>query len=603
MNNTFMDSRSDFFDSRINIYNSRYSNLNARLKSLSFLRVVTFITYMVVLLISANYSNLPGVILSTLLFILIFVLLVKMFNNTQFRANHNKFLSRINSEELLRNRGTLDGFDPGLEFANTEHPYHNDLDIFGKNSLFQLVNRCTTTWGRKTLAKWLSNKADYEEILMRQKGIRELAEDIDWLQEFQATGLHNEDKSDISKFQDWLKSGQTISGSTFFNIARFLGPIIMIIIIGLVIFSVITYHWIFMGIILNSLILLSVLDRVRNIHENTTEAIKSLKSLESLIILVEKSNFNSSRLREIQSIYLEKTPKVSHRINSLNRILQNLDNRSNQIYHLFNMLFLLDLHYAIQAEQWKMRQPDNIKTWFEAMGEFEGLASFAGLTFANPGYVFPEILKGEHILYAENMGHPLIPAKNRIVNNFSLEGLGSIGMITGSNMAGKSTFLRTVGINMVMAHAGGPLCAGKFSLTISQVFSSMRTQDNLEENISSFYAELNRIKQLLEITSQDTPVFFLLDEILKGTNSHDRHLGAVSLVHQLMEENTSGLISTHDIDLAKEATEGRKVSNFSFNSTIKGDEINFDYKLTPGICESFNASKLMKKMGIRILEN
>ncbi len=597
-----MDSKSAFFESKINTYHSRYLNLKAKLKSLAFLRVVTFIAYLVILLVSANYSNLAGVILSTFLFILIFVLLVKLFNNTQFMANHTKFLSKINSDELLRNKGTLDGFDPGLEFASTEHPYHNDLDIFGKNSLFQLINRCTTIWGRITLAKWLSYKADSEEILMRQKGIMELSENIDWLQEFQATGLHNENKSDISKFQTWLKSDQTISGNAFYNIIRFLGPLVMIIILVLVIFSVITYHWIFLGIVLNSLILLSVLDRVKHIHENTTEAIKSLKSLEALIILVEKGDFKSARLSEIQSIYLENTPKVSLKISSLNRILQNLDNRSNQIYHLFNLLFLLDLHYAIQAEHWKIKQPDNIEPWFEAMGEFEGLASFAGMTFANPGYVFPEILKGEHILYAQNLGHPLIPAKSRIANDFSLEGLGSIGMITGSNMAGKSTFLRTVGVNMVLAQAGGPVCAEKFGLTISQVFSSMRTQDNLEENISSFYAELNRIKQLLQITSDANPVFFLLDEILKGTNSHDRHLGAVSLVHQLREENTSGLISTHDIDLAKEATEGRKVSNYSFNSTINRDEIIFDYKLTPGICESFNASKLMKKMGIRIKE-
>jgi len=597
-----MESKSAFFKSRSDNYHSRYLNLKAKLKSLAFLRVVTFISFLVILTISANYSNFIAVIVSTVLFILIFVLLVKLYNNTQFQANHNKFLSKINSDELLRSNGSLDGFDPGLEFAYTEHPYHNDLDIFGNNSLFQLSNRCTTFWGRKTLAEWLSSKADYEEILMRQNSIKELSDNIDWLQEFQATGLHNENKSDIRNFLKWLKSGQAISGSMFYHVVRFLGPVLMTIIFILVFLSVITYHWIFLGVVLNSLIIISILDRVKNIHENTTEAIKTLRSLEALIILVEKANFNSKKLRKLQSIYLENIPKVSRRISTLNRILQNLDNRSNQIYHLFNVLFLLDLQFAIQAEQWKMRQPDNIKTWFEAMGEFEGLTSFAAMSFANSGYSFPEILNGEHILNAKNMGHPLIRAKSRISNDFSLESLGSIGMITGSNMAGKSTFLRTVGVNMVLAMAGGPVCADTFSLTLSQIFSSMRTQDNLEENISSFYAELNRIRQLLLITADNIPVFFLLDEILKGTNSHDRHLGAVSLVRQLTEENTSGLISTHDISLAREAAEGRKVSNYSFNSTIHGDEIFFDYKLTPGICESFNASKLMKKMGIRIIE-
>jgi DNA mismatch repair ATPase MutS len=597
-----MESKSAFFKSRSNTYHSRYLNLKAKLKSLAFLRVVTFISFLVIVTVSANYSNLMGVIVSTVLFILIFVVLVKLYNNTQFLANHNKFLSNINSDELLRSNGSLDGFDPGLEFADAEHPYHNDLDIFGNNSLFQLSNRCTTYWGRETLAEWLSSKADHEEILMRQNSIKELSENIDWLQEFQATGLHYENKPDISRFLKWLKSKQVISGSTYHKIARFLGPALMTIILILVIFSVITYHWIFFGIVLNSLILLNILEKVKNIHENTAEAIKTLRSLEALIILAEKSSFKSMKIKKLQSIYLENIPKVSRRIGTLNRILQNLDNRSNQIYHLFNVLFLLDLQFAIQAEKWKMEQPDNIESWFKAMGEFEALTSFAGMAFANPGYSFPEVLKGEHILNAKNIGHPLIPAKSRISNDFSLEGLGSIGMITGSNMAGKSTFLRTVGVNVVLALAGAPVCADTFGLTLSQIFSSMRTQDNLEENISSFYAELNRIRKLLLITADNIPVFFLLDEILKGTNSHDRHLGAVSLVHQLTDENTSGLISTHDISLAREAAEGRKVSNYSFNSTIHGDEIFFDYRLTPGICESFNASKLMKKMGIRIKE-
>jgi len=597
-----MDSKSAFFNSRSDSYYSKYLNLKDKLKSLSFLRVLTFITFLTIVTISANYSNLFGVITSTVLFILAFVILVKLFNNTQYLANHNRFLSRINSDELLRTKGSLDGFDPGLEFANTEHPYHNDLDIFGKNSLFQLINRCTTFWGRKTMADWLSAKACHEEILLRQESIKELSENIDWIQKFQATGLHYENKSDISNFLKWLKSPQVISEIVFYNIARYLGPVLMTLIIFLVIISVLSYHWIFLGIVLNSVILITILDRVKNIHENTTEAIKSLQGLEALIILVEKKDFKSKKLKILQSAYLKNIPKVSQRIGALNRILQNLDNRSNQIYHLFNVLFLLDLHYSIQAEKWKMEQPENTESWFEAMGEIEGLTSFAGMAFANPGYSFPEILDGEHKLNTKNMGHPLIPEKSRISNDFSMNGRGGIGMITGSNMAGKSTFLRTVGVNMVLALAGGPVCANSFSLTPTQIFSSMRTQDNLEENISSFYAELSRIKQLLQITADNIPVYFLLDEILKGTNSHDRHLGAVSLVHQLTEENTSGLISTHDIDLAKEATDGRNVSNYSFNSTIQGDEIFFDYKLTPGICESFNASKLMRKMGIRIIE-
>jgi DNA mismatch repair ATPase MutS len=364
----------------------------------------------------------------------------------------------------------------------------------------------------------------------------------------------------------------------------------------------ISYHWIILGIVVNGIIILSALNKVKSIHGNTNEAIKTLKGLEAMIIMIEKTSFNASLLKNIQSTYLKKNLRVSSRIGSLTRILQNLDNRSNQMYHLLNLFLLLDLHFSISAEKWKANRPENIESWFNSMGAMEGLTSFAGMAFSNPNYAFPQILEREHMIETKNMGHPLIPYKKRIANDFSLKGKGHIAMITGSNMAGKSTFLRTIGINMALAFAGGPVCADSLSLTPTNVFSSMRTQDNLEENISSFYAELKRIHQLLETTEDKKPVFFLLDEILKGTNSYDRHLGAVSLVHQLADKNISGLISTHDIDLAKETAMGRKVTNFSFNSLIQGDEILFDYKLSPGICKSFNASKLMKKMGINIME-
>jgi DNA mismatch repair ATPase MutS len=517
-------------------------------------------------------------------------------------VRHYQFLQKINSDEISRVKGSLDDFDPGLEYMNTDHYYHNDLDIFGRNSLYQLVNRCSTYWGKKTLADWFSSKADINMILARQESVKELSQDINWLQEFQATGMHYENKSDISNFLKWLKSENRVSNSIFYKVIRFINPILIFSILILVILSIITYHWLIAGIIINGLIIFSALSDVKSIHDNTNDAIKTMKGLEALIIMVEKAPFKCSMLNTLKEVYSRKDLKVSARIGVLNRVLQNLDNRSNQIYQLFNLFLLLDLHYSIAAEKWKTSQPENIQTWFDTIGEMEGLTSFAGMVYSDPHLVFPGILHGEHIIKAKNIGHPLIPYTKRISNDFSLIGKGSIAMITGSNMAGKSTFLRTIGINMVLALAGGPVCADSFSLAPIKVFSSMRTQDNLEENISSFYAELKRIHQLLEATDEEEPVFFLLDEILKGTNSYDRHLGAVSLVHQLSAKNTSGLISTHDLDLARETTKGRQVTNYSFNSLIHGEEIFFDYILTSGICKSFNASKLMKKMGINIIE-
>jgi DNA mismatch repair ATPase MutS len=591
-----------FYKSRSDQYLSSLLKHKETLKYLAFFRVLSFVIFLIAIIISADKSNLLMVIVSALVFIPLFIFLIKLYNIIQYAVQHNQILRKINEDEVLRLEGSLDGFDPGLEYLDTDHPYHNDLDIFGRNSLYQLVNRSSTYWGKKTLAKWFSSKADKKNILSRQESVCELSEDIGWLQEFQATGMHYENKTDISDFLGWLESDDLLSTSKFYQVIRYISPILLSAILILTVFSIIPYHWFVGGIILNGFVLLGALSRVRSIHNKTSEAIKSMKGLETLIVMIEKASFQSPGLKKLRSVYAGNDVKVSSSIGALSRILQNLDNRSNQIYHIFNLFLLLDLHFSIAAEKWKFRQSGKVQGWFDAIGEMEGLTSFAGMTFSNPHFIFPGILDGEHIVNAKNIGHPLIPHTKRISNDFLLEGKGHISMITGSNMAGKSTFLRTIGINMVLAFAGGPVCAEFLSLTPTQIFTSMRTQDNLEENISSFYAELKRICQLLEITDHDEPVFFLLDEILKGTNSHDRHLGAVSLVHQLSLKNISGLISTHDLDLARETSSGHKVTNYSFNSTIQGNEILFDYTLTPGICESFNASKLMKKMGIHIIE-
>jgi len=230
----------------------------------------------------------------------------------------------------------------------------------------------------------------------------------------------------------------------------------------------------------------------------------------------------------------------------------------------------------------------------------EPLNSISAFAFANEKYIFPKVNEGAPIFSAEKLGHPLIPSKQRINNNFQLKGKGAIGVITGSNMSGKSTFLRTIGVNAVLAFAGAPVCADQLELSIFQVFTSMRTKDNLEENISSFYAELLRLKMLLQTINENRPVLFLLDEILKGTNSADRHIGAESLIIQLSQLNAFGLISTHDLKLGKLKLKTDKLRNYNFSSSIDGQEIIFDFKLRDGICRSTNASQLMAKIGIQI---
>ncbi|MFT6827261.1 MAG: DNA mismatch repair ATPase MutS [Roseivirga sp.] len=272
------------------------------------------------------------------------------------------------------------------------------------------------------------------------------------------------------------------------------------------------------------------------------------------------------------------------------------------MYHIFNFLFILDVYWLIRAERWKKRTQEDIGAWFEAIGEIEALNSLGAYHFSNSEFSFPTISETPFDIKATAMGHPMINPLKRVSNDFDFSGKGGICLITGSNMSGKSTFLRTVGVNSVLALMGAPVCAQSMQISKLQVFTSMRTQDDLEESVSSFYAELKRLKQLLGSINNELPTLFMVDEVLKGTNSEDRHTGATALIKQLNKAYAFGFVSTHDLTLGTITTELQGIKNYSFNSVIENDDIIFDYTLTPGICKSFNATKLMQKMGIEIID-
>jgi DNA mismatch repair ATPase MutS len=309
----------------------------------------------------------------------------------------------------------------------------------------------------------------------------------------------------------------------------------------------------------------------------------------------------SSKLAGLQSSFTDVIP-ASDLIKRLSKLVNRLDRRLNIIISIpLNLFFFTDIHFCLALEKWKRQHASKIPGWFSAMAEFEVLTSFANMAFNNPGWVFPEIVTGFFVFRAANLGHPLIPEKSRVNNDFVSEGKGKAIVITGSNMSGKITFLRTCGVNAVLALAGAPVCASLLTLSHTRLHTSMRISDSLEENISSFYAELQRLKTIISEAERDPGVFLLLDEILRGTNSNDRYTGSVALIKQLTGYGTVTMIATHDLRLAgmeKELPE--KIENYHFDVKVSGEELFFDYRLTQGICSSFNASLLMKKMGIKV---
>lgn len=268
------------------------------------------------------------------------------------------------------------------------------------------------------------------------------------------------------------------------------------------------------------------------------------------------------------------------------------------LYIMVDVAFLLDAYLLVDLFFWKKENQNYVEDWLEIVNEMECLISLAGFSRSNPNYTFPTITEKTYYFKAIALGHPLIPKDQKVTNDYSIDGKGCVDIITGSNMSGKSTFQRTIGINMVLAQMGAPVNAKELTMGLTDIFTSMRTKDNLAENTSSFYAELKRIRQLLDRLESSEVTFFLLDEILKGTNSEDRQKGAIAIAKKLTQKPAFGLISTHDLMLGSLATDDPHIRNFSFNSEIDGNKIAFDYKISEGLCKSFNASKLMENMGI-----
>jgi DNA mismatch repair ATPase MutS len=327
-----------------------------------------------------------------------------------------------------------------------------------------------------------------------------------------------------------------------------------------------------------------------------------LETLFDSVAWIEKEEFKSQLLAGLRSKYISSETRSSHTIRKLKNILDRSDIRLNPLVFIpLNTFVFWDLQQALVLEKWKRENKQHIGDWFHSLAEIESISSLGNLSFNHPAWAFPDLAGEQGTVIADSLGHPLILRENLVTNSFSTEGNQGLNLITGSNMAGKSTFLRSVGVNIVLAMMGSPVCARTFTVSNMKVISSMRVNDNLEENTSTFYAELKKLKEVIEAVNSNEKVFLLLDEILRGTNSADRHTGSKALIKQLIQHNAAGLIATHDLELAKLANEfPDKLHNYHFDVQVAGDELYFDYKLKKGICKSMNASLLMKKIGIEL---
>ncbi len=589
----------EIFKDRIKQYDGLNKALQRKYNLVSTVRVLVFVGFIIAFIAFANYKMGLEIGITTLVFPFAFGLIVRWHQKIAYERKQSGILKRINEQEVSIAKGQLKNQDPGVEYLDKNHAYINDLDIFGSNSIFQLLNRTTTKGGKDKLAYWLSNHDKIEEIINRQEAVKELTGLVDWRQELQAKGLHfTMQETNSSELIKWIKTSNPVKRR--FQVSAFLFPLLIISSIALNLLTNWPSFVTLILVLLSGFVLNRFQDRVKNLTDSVIKHVSVLGAYVKLIDQLENTSFSSKKLNKIKLRISHDGKNASEIIQDLYKILDFLNARSNFFYMIIDVVLLFDLHIIMRAENWKAKNKTDVSEWFDAISELEALSSIAGFSYSNEDFSFPQFSDESHFLTTENMGHPLIPKHERISNHYQLVGKGSISIITGSNMSGKSTFLRTLGVNIALAKAGAPVCASNMELSSMQVFTSMRTQDNLEEHVSSFYAELQRIKNLLGLVNDSTPVLFMLDEILKGTNSQDRHIGAVALARQLSKTNAFGLISTHDLTLGELSKSMSSIDNYSFNSEVKGDEIIFPYTLEKGVCQSFNASKLMEKIGIEL---
>ncbi len=539
----------------------------------------------------------------SILLVFIFIRLVHADLDNQAIINHTRKLILINEDELKSIHEDISPFEDGAKHITKDHPYSNDLDIFGPASLFQFFNRTTSEMGSHQLGEYLKYPSPIEEIELRQDAVKELTRKTKWIQNLQAEGKKQQiTYSTEKRLAAWMKQAPVFSGFKPWQILRYLLPAIVIGVTGLFIYDYIGASAFLLTLLVSLILAYQINKYVAPVHEQLSKVADELNTLSLSISLIEKEVFNNPLLKKLQAAYLFKNQSASQNIHEIKKILDRLDLRYNLVLFIpLNLFFQWNLQQMLDLEKWKSKQQENLDLWFETLGHFEALNCFAVLNFNHPDWIFPTINPAYFSITGTNIGHPLIPKKKRVDNPISISAQGEIMLVTGSNMAGKSTYLRSIGVNTVLAMAGAPVCAEEFSVSHVQIISSMRITDNLEESTSTFYAELKKLKTIIEKVNNDERVFILLDEILRGTNSLDRHTGSKALIKQLIHKKAATIIATHDLELANIKNEyPDNILNYHFDVQVENEELFFDYELKPGICTSLNASILMKKIGIEL---
>ncbi len=594
--------------SPIKYYEQRVSALTdelGRVKSISsrlyLARFVLFLIFVAALFMSFSgdrtiiYAGLSALFL--LLFIAVAIYDLKLSRKRRDIASRIKF----NEEEIKSLNQEFDFRDEGAQFATFNPHLSGDFDLFGRGSLYQYLNRSVTLRGRSRFAASLvACELSRDRILSRMEAIKELSAKMNFIEDFAAVGCEiKEIGTEVENLLSWLKNEG--SRERFINIMRFVMPAITLLLFILVVAGLLPLQVLSISFLLSLAAIAINTKKLNQAHSMLGRSADILDRYSRLIELIECEEFTSELLGEQKRRLATQRSSASRSIKDLKNILDRFDYRFNvYVSVVLNGLFLFDYHTFVALLKWRREHRDIVEGWFDAVTSVDSLIGFGVYANNTSGSaIYADILEGEFQITAHNMGHPLLSADVRVDNSIEILGRPAVVIITGANMAGKSTFLRTLAVNLLLGMNGAPLCAESFAFTPVKMLSSIKIQDSLMNRESYFYAELLRLSDILDSIKSHPQSMIILDEILRGTNTRDKQQGSIGLLRKVIDERGVAIIATHDLIIGKMEDEFPEVvSNYCFEVEIDGDRLSFDYKMKRGISSKLNASFLMRRMGI-----
>ncbi len=506
---------------------------------------------------------------------------------------YSKGLARMHNDWMGNGR-------QGQEFEKGVHPYTGDLDIFGKGSLFELMDTTQSFGGKERLADWLKQTATPTEVVSRQEAVVELTSRVDLRDYIASEQEFLADISTPSNLEDWATRSVQLTSLPSRILISLLGGSTFVACVGWL-----ATWWSrtpFFALVLTiGAVAMYYRHRVNTVLNEVEAPAKGLSTIALMMEHLERETFSSARLQVLSKRLISDGKLASQEIRHLVRLVELLDARRNQLFTPVAAMLLWGTQFAFAIEAWRHRLGHLVPVWLDSMAEFDALLALSTYAFEHPDDTYPKVRDDSVVFDANGLGHPLIPDGQLVRNNVRFGSDRPLLVVSGSNMSGKSTLLRAIGMNAVLAFAGAPVRATSLTLSQFSVAASIRTMDSIQDGISRFYAEILRLRQILELASQKTTVLFLCDEILHGTNSHDRRIGAEAVVKGLLKRGAVGLITTHDLELSKMTRSlGGVGENVHFEDHIVEGRVQFDYVMKDGVIAKSNALDLMRSIGLEV---